>query len=372
MFRFLGGKMPRVKDITINMGCDPEFFFRYKGEVVGAEKLLPKTGLKCDASTFIIDGVQAELNPRPNYCRANLGNEIVRCFRVLLAELNKSNNKGFTADFSRTVEIPKENLMELDEKSRKFGCAPSQCIYKRRAGIKIDSINPEEYRVRAAGGHLHFGLYGADNKYLEAALKKNYEKTVAMLDILVGNTAVLIDRNEGNIERRKVYGRAGEYRLPTHGLEYRTLSNFWLTSYPLLSFVFGMARFAIQLMADPVNSEKFYKAFTNEVWVSDIHKAINNNDFDLAYKNFKAVEPLILESVARENDRYAIHKDNIREFHHFVKFVNEKGLEHFFPDDPIKHWTTIGECHQGGFHDYLITTVRKSMQAYENRQAKAA
>ncbi len=86
--------MPRVQDISPNMGCDPEFFFKFKGEVVGAEKFLPKEGIKTSSSKFIIDGVQAELNPAPNTCRANLGNELVRCFKTLVEELKKTGKEG--------------------------------------------------------------------------------------------------------------------------------------------------------------------------------------------------------------------------------------------------------------------------------------
>lgn len=357
--------MPKVTDYSPNMGCDPEFFFKFKGEIVGAEKFLPKTGLTVGGygSKFIIDGVQAELNPAPNTCRASLANELVCCFFTLVAELKKTGKEGFTADFSRTIEISKEHLMELEESSRKFGCAPSKSIYKRTVGMKIEDVDPVKYRTRAAGGHIHIGKDSYDTTVAKA-LTEDCEKTVTMLDLIVGNTCVLIDRDAGNIERRRVYGKAGEYRLPKHGLEYRTLSNFWLTSYPLMSMAFGLVRFAVQIMASS-HKEALYKAFTSKVKAGNVKRAINYNDFDLAMENFKSIEDLIVDTVASNTERYAIHGGNIKDFHHFVDMINQLGLNYWFPQDPVEHWTTIGECHKGGFHDYLVGHVRKDKAKQE-------
>lgn len=362
--------LTKPSDISPTMGCDPEFFFLKNGKVIGAEKILPEHGLlirgDINSSKFIIDGVQAELNPRPNYCRANLGNEIRLCFQTLLIEMEK---KGVKANFNTTVEISKKNLMELDAKSKLFGCAPSKSIYKSAAGCKIEEIDPIKYRTRAAGGHIHIGKE-TNPIVLQRALVTECEKTVKMLDIICGNTCVLVDRDEGNIERRKVYGRAGEYRLPPHGLEYRTLSNFWLTSNQLLSLAFGLARLSVQLMAD-TNWEANYKAFTSAVKEKDIHTAINENDFDLAMANFKAVEHLILET-SRESDRYAITPGNIRQFHHFVEVVQNKGLKYWFPTDPVTHWTTIGDCHDFGFNGFLYGAVGNDMIKSKAEVKKAA
>lgn len=370
--------LERVNDISPMLGCDPEFFFKHNGQIVGAETLIPKNGInytpgnyKYDGahtsgagqSKFIIDGVQAELNPRPNTCRANLANEIAACFKTLKTELTK--HKGYEVDFSRTVEISKDNLDKLSDDSKKFGCAPSKTIYNKQTTVNIANIDPCEYRTRAAGGHIHIGK--AEYATLDRALHKDYEKTILMLDIICGNTAVLVDRDKGNIERRKVYGRAGEFRLPAHGLEYRTLSNFWLTSYPLMSFAFGMARLAVQLMADTKN-ETYFKAFTGAIETKNIYTAINENDYDMALKNFKAIEPLIMDVTNTIGDRYPISSANLHEFNHFHTMIEANGLSYWFKDDPMTHWTNLGEGHRGGFSDYLKEVVKLDMQKVANKK----
>lgn len=352
--------LPRFVDMSINMGCDPEFFLKLDGEVIGAEKIIPKAGLHYGNSKIIIDGVQAELNPRPNTCRGLLGNEIAACFRTLEQQI-KAKNRKVTCDFSRTVEISKENLMELDEKSRKFGCAESQTIYaKLKAGLKLNKVDPTEYRTRAAGGHIHLDKVNYHSS-ITRALTTDHKRTVAILDLVCANTAVLVDRDDGNIERRKMYGRAGEFRLPKHGLEYRTLSNFWLTSSQLFSFAFGMTRLAVLIMAQN-NHEELYKELTSLVPQSKVHKAINNNDFDLAMDNFTAIEPLLLEIIPASMGRYPIEKSNITKFHHFVKMIRTKGLTYWFPEPPMQHWVSLQDAHRTGFYDFLHGAVHTDMK----------
>src|SRR5690606_27144266 len=106
-------------------------------------------------SKIIVDGVQAELNPRPNTCRANLANEIGACFRSLKEELDKKG-KGVKVDFSQSINISKTELSKLDEKNQKFGCSPSLNSYKD-TGAKLTEVDPTTYRSRSAGGHIHIG-----------------------------------------------------------------------------------------------------------------------------------------------------------------------------------------------------------------------
>src|SRR3990167_542478 len=109
--------MKKLQYGMVNIGCDPEFFFSKKGKIIGSEKIIPKDGLYGNpGSKIIIDGVQAELNPRENACREILANEIKACFKSLDRKLQET--KGIKADFSQTIEISKQELKSLDEKSR--------------------------------------------------------------------------------------------------------------------------------------------------------------------------------------------------------------------------------------------------------------
>ncbi len=347
------------------LGCDPEFFFKKGKSIIGAEKIIPKKGLASDYnsnSKIIIDGVQAELNPRASNCREILAREIQGCFITLANKLKKT--KGIKTDFTQTITISKKALNELAPASRQFGCAPSKNIHNPKSKIAIKDAS--KYKYRSAGGHIHLGVHNRFDTIGLAVDKalKTPEKLVPILDIIVGNTCVLIDRDEGNIERRKVYGRAGEFRTPAHGLEYRTLSNFWLKDYRLMSFVMGLARFAVLIVANSTPKNNIEKKFISRIRMKDIENAINNNDFELASKNFKRIKGIIKAITPNESKNIQYHhfplsNQNLNHFEFFIK----KGINHWIEKDPIKHWTNTSSYYPSlGWEQFLANTVQDELQ----------
>lgn len=315
--------------LTVTFGADPEFFFKQKGKVIGAEKVLPKAGITQQGpgndqmKAIIIDGVQAEFNPLPNYCRQSFSHNLRTCF-LLLQETIK--NKKVEVDFGASVQIDETELASLEKENQTFGCSPSDNTYRKTA---IQVKDPTKYLHRSAGGHIHLG---------HSAVKKNPALTVKVLDVLLGNTCVLLDRDPGNIERRKNYGRAGEYRLPPHGLEYRTLSNFWLRSYPMMSFVLAVARFAVSVGDNPEATKKLLALVDME----KIERAINENDFVLAQENFNAIKPFLVAAQTHDNGTATpFYGSRLAAFERLVAL----GIETAFPEDPMTHWT---------HHDYHI------------------
>jgi hypothetical protein len=347
--------LPRVRLDMPYLGCDPEFFIKVKRSVIGAEKVLPKGGRMLGLnSKIIIDGVQAELNPAPSSCRALLANQMSRMFIAFEKDLKKSGGK---ACFAQTVKISEKELKSLSAENKKFGCDPSFNAHgDKTASTALKKVDPATYLKRSAGGHIHISF---NPMTLERVTP---EKVVQMLDIIVGNTCVLMDRDKGNIERRKFYGKAGEYRLPEHGLEYRTLSNFWLSNYNLMSLVFGLVRLSYELIVDGTNGGLYYKAFTEAVDMKDIKKAINTNDFDLALSNFKKIENLIKEvsqcaATGRTDRHHPLTEDNMEDFLFFVEKIRLKGLQAWFPRDTMKHWKHLGDGHATGCGWFLANKV---------------
>ena len=115
--------LPRVQTTGVVMGCDPEFFFKTKSNrVIGAEHIIPEKGLKNTVTSkggdqsrdavFVIDGVQAELHPRPQICRAYLANEIAACMKMLNKTLEKQGG-NISASFEQSVKISKTELSKL-------------------------------------------------------------------------------------------------------------------------------------------------------------------------------------------------------------------------------------------------------------------
>ena len=372
---------------SIYFGCDPEFFFENeKNEIIGAEKVIKdKIDINYkgssaepgnpDYGSLVLDGVQVELNPKPSTCRESLSSNIGMSLSKLKEHLKSTPN--IKVSFNSVVEIKPEELDSLGDKAKVFGCAPSISNYGKENQIKVDAAT---YHKRAAGGHIHLGLN-------ETCLMKSRPDIVRVLDILVGNTCVMIDRDPQAATRRLHYGRAGEYRLPKHGLEYRTLSNFWLRSYQLTSMVFGLSRMAVSVVYQNVKTVKRppIPYGYNQKWLDDnypeknfgnfdtltpllesvdmksIEKAINENDLDLAKKNYYGGIRQYIEKFTRETSYLSLHNKNLDLFDYFLEKVWEHGLDYWFKDDILDHWVQRASTSMKGWERFLSETVKADM-----------
>jgi len=373
-------QLTTIQDVTL--GCDPEFFFSQNGKIIGSERVLPENGLHNELGygKIIRDGIQAEINVAPLTCRANLKRNISYVLATLKNYL--AQHPDIKIDFSQLVRVSQAEMAGLGEKSTTFGCAESKNAHlKTLDKISKIGVDPKKYLKRSAGGHIHLGFpqgrivnnYDATpidipvNPYSPARKEfpakqltfADFNKPdilVPLLDILVGNTCVMLDRDEGNIERRKVYGRAGEYRTPAHGLEYRTLSNFWLRHPVLMSLVMSLARTAVQMVVEQDKGNPYVEHMMSLVDMADIERAINTNDYDLALANWKKIEKFLM-SITPANGWYAVNPSNIKAFNYFVK----KGLDHWYKKDPMTAW--LDGQDPIGFNDYLTFVVAPKMAA---------
>ncbi|HVI40762.1 MAG TPA: hypothetical protein VM577_08890 [Anaerovoracaceae bacterium] len=327
----------------LSMGCDPELFFRSNGRIIGSERIIPEDGLGNNlwSNRVVRDGIQLELNPVNATSVRFLGTNLGSCFELLQRRLIGRN---VDISFDGVVEVEREELDALSEKSRVLGCAPSRNIY----GLKPISVDARKYMKRSAGGHLHIGLDYTSIYDKRSVDERN--RLIPLLDIFVGNTCVLLDRDPNAAERRQNYGRAGEYRLPKHGVEYRTLSNFWLRNYTIFSMIWGMVELAVGILQETlVTSNDLESELVRIVDIDRVIDAINLNRSDLAWQNWYDIKPFILRYVPH-NVGFQVNPRNIEKFEQFIRQTQSVGLENAFPADPVKHW--IGKVFFE-FSDYL-------------------
>ena len=154
-----------------------------------------------------------------------------------------------------------------------------------------------------ANGSITMSLYAntASNAF------DNPKITVDLLDIIVGNTLVMLDQKNPDAvrERRKHVGFAGDAVYTSQTLIYKTPTNFWLRHPVLCSLVTGLMRTATNISSVNNKSYKDYDyltAFLSLVSREDIVAAINNNDAGLARKNFDKISGLL--STLCYNDNY--------------------------------------------------------------------
>lgn len=355
-------------------GGDPELFLAQGKKIVGSERLIPKGGIKVNGRNGIIrDGVQLELNLPADPCRARLANGLAGLMRNLAAELAKKPE--LSASFAPVVTVTKDEMAKLSKEAQQLGCAPSLNRADPKATIKV----PDGFRGRSAGGHIHIGI----NQYAYLMPLRDTQM-IDLMDILVGNTSVLIDRDPKAAERRKVYGRASEHRLPNHGFEYRTLSNFWLRSYQLMSLMMGMSRLACNVAAANTRHMSAagwpewnaYAELMGRVDMKKIYRAINESDLELAKENWVGVRSFLDEHVPYIDA--GLDTTSIDAFDFFCEKVQKSGLEYWFKEDPLTHWVNLREGHQhnadgyAGWESFIQNRVLQDMLEVRLADAMAA
>lgn len=266
-----------LKDLKNNLffsgkiGADPEVFVEDNKETLipAYEFLGSKKDTKVitdQGKRIYWDGFQAEFETDARHCNDEHTGSIWRGLHKLMEAARNHNPKAKLSD-KTVMQIPEVLLDKAKDEHVSLGCMPSFNVYKDE--LELPKINPRSLPYRSAGGHIHFGCGKLDEKRLERIVKG--------LDAILGVACVSLFQKYDNPARRKMYGRAGEYRTPPHGLEYRTLSNAWMFHPTMTYLTFDMARKAF-MFAD-------YDLMDNwKATEEEVRTCINNCDVELAQK----------------------------------------------------------------------------------------
>lgn len=331
-------KMGTRKKLTL--GADPEIFAFKNGTLVPAYEFLPGKG----HGPMYWDGFQGEWKyDEPFHCQNNL----VKATRERLMLMSKyAEKKGASLSLINVVKIPAKTLETAHPKHVELGCEPSYNAYKLR-GLNVE--NPRLLKYRFAGGHMHFGEY---------LRRPNYEKIIKTCDKILGIWSVGVARTVDSPIRRQYYGMAGEYRKPrygedvygnpVYGVEYRTLSNFWLSSPGLMQLTWDLGRLCVKL----AGTEHGKLWATSDQEVID---TINNCDYQQANKILKRNEPMFRwllghpKTYDRKDVRNALAISNVG-MHEFIDNVHALPKNWHFEDPWIPNggaqWARWSTCNE--------------------------
>jgi hypothetical protein len=251
------------------VGTDPEFFAFKDGRfltsieaMVDGSKDSPFQ-LATLGSGYAVqrDNVSVELNVPP----AASEDDFVDYLRKCVGDVQQ--RYGIELKAIPSFEFSDEQLD--NEEARTFGCSLDYCAYSK---VPNKNGEAENKNLRAAGGHIHMA-------YSDPHIEKN-KAIIKSMDLHLAVPMLLIDKD---VDRRKLYGKAGCYRDTPYGIEYRTLSNFWLSSEELIRWVYRQTHIAYELGVNCIDD------FTNGGIPSKlIEKVINTNDektaLDLCYE----------------------------------------------------------------------------------------
>lgn len=259
-----------------SLGSDPEVFLCHPqtsdfvpvcGRLGGTkEKPIAMTGLGTGYAVQE-DNVMLEFNI-PACDNARIFTERIGVALAYVWDLARTRLEANIAPVCSAV-FPTRDL--LSKGALTFGCSPDFNAYQM--GAPHPRVDPKELRTeggewRFAGGHVHLGFGKDDVPPFVAA---------QFADLFLGLPSV---RHDKQGKRRELYGKAGRYRPTKYGIEYRTLSNFWLFDPGLLESVAHGAERLVAYLTN--NSSKTLQKHHAEIPWPDVQTAIETENEVLA------------------------------------------------------------------------------------------
>ena len=234
---------------NVMVGADPELFLvdnngHLKSAIglIGGSKRNPRM-LDDKGSAVQEDNVAVEFNIPPATTAKEFKSNITNVMEYLAKYVGES---GLLLNIVPAALFPDSELQ--NPKALEFGCDPDYNVWTR-AQNDMAILPPELRNLRSCGGHIHISWdINKDEKQEEWPHHTNIERAenvVKAMDLFVGCSSI---QQDGDNLRRKLYGKAGAFRFKPYGVEYRTLSNFWLREESLVDWVYEHTLQAIDFL----------------------------------------------------------------------------------------------------------------------------
>ncbi len=268
--------MIKIKNRTI--GADPELFVEDKnGNIISAEGMIGGTKenpkkISKKGHAIQEDNIMVEFNIPPSYSEDEFVSNLNQVEEYLNTMLRLKNNCKL--NYNASAELDEKYLNT--EQAKMFGCEPDFNVY-------LKDINPcpnPNTNLRTCGGHIHIGYKNPDFEVSE--------NIVHAMDILLGLPSVELDKDN---RRKEMYGLAGCFRPKDYGVEYRSLSNFWLKTNKLKRWVYKKTMEALDLVESGLIPELINKFGT------DIKEAIDTNNLELAKNTEKKIKKILIKKL---------------------------------------------------------------------------
>lgn len=264
----------------LKVGADVEMFLKNKDNapvpcvgIVGGTKgkPIPLPGL---GAGFGIqeDNVMPEFNIPPA--------QDVQAFVSSIGAALHSINGIFKAKELTPTIVPSMRFPMKDLESRQaqtIGCEPDFNVWERCEN-QVKGFEGPLATLRTAGGHVHVS-FEVDGRIPQMPDDIEYLEAVVMgMDVFLGVPFTKFDQD---IDRRKLYGKAGAFRIKPYGIEYRVLSNCWITTPSRTAYVFNQV-------------EKVF-AYLNKYGIDHCNTAL------------REMYPLVLEAINNNRPDYQNH-----------------------------------------------------------------
>lgn len=242
--------------MTLLIGCDPELFVKTKeGKFISGWGMVEgdkKRPLKVEKGAVQVDGMALEFNIDPAASFEEFV-ESVEAVKKQLSEMIGADKFELTADPS--VFFDEDVWSMTPDEAKILGCEPDFNAWENGgANPRPDNSTT----MRSGGGHVHVG-WTDDADLTDFDHQAACMQATKQLDAALGLQSLLWDNNN---DRRKLYGKAGAYRIKPYGMEYRVLSNAWVRNSALIGHVYKVTRKA---MEDLMNGNPYYEFIGDKI-----------------------------------------------------------------------------------------------------------
>lgn len=245
------------------IGADPECFVGNKDGVVsiigkiGGTKSRPLPLPIGPGFAIQEDNVALEYNIPPSDSKTAFVDNITTAMEFIGETIKDRYGLNFVKESA--VSFPDEQLQ--DPAAHIFGCDPDYNAWTGRMNRKPKA---DDHNLRSCGGHVHIGTKGTAYEHIPP------EVIIRACDLFLGVPSVLMDNG---ILRKQLYGKAGAYRAKDYGVEYRTLSNYWIFERKYMEWVYDNTKRALDAALNKMSFDEDAKL---------IQSTINNNVIPMA------------------------------------------------------------------------------------------
>lgn len=265
----------------ILVGSDPEMFTKN----LATGKISSVAGkLGCDKWNKLVmedglniqeDNVLIEFDIKPHSSFETFSKDLSRGIEVCNRIANSVEHEVVHNVCSHLFTM--DEIKSFHRNALVFGCEPD---YNALTGMQNPKPAAADPGLRTAGGHIHLGYIDS----LPEGMDADFSKAVVgvMCDYHLGLMSLLLDSDD---RRRELYGKAGAIRMKDYGIEYRTMSNFWIFKEDIRKIVWDQAMKAVAA----IQSDE-WERLTATIDPAEIQRAINENDkraADLYLKKLK-------------------------------------------------------------------------------------
>lgn len=277
---------------SYTLGSDPELMLYSMAEkrIVSSIPVLKRdkhnpiildeaNGIKAYADNVLLE---TAFNP----CKSK--DEMLERFRVVFQNIQNHLGDKYKLVPKAAHEFPMEDLKEAyGINPMQIGCDPSYNAWLKQIN------NPGEFQSGLRTGSCHFHI--GNDKLTDFNTRLD---AIKVLDIYLGCSFVIVDKDPTSRDRRTYYGQSSEHRPCDYGLEYRVLSPYVLKSPKLLGLALDIIDFSMQHIKNDT-AKQIIESVDSDMVIN----AINKCDLSLA-KSVLTKAELPLSLMKRIEDNY--------------------------------------------------------------------